>query len=477
VDPEYYLTLLQTSTSARLASRVKTTADDAEESAFRAALERNEDSESDDAVELSVFQEMKREDELREWENNIRNVYVAAEHIDLAANPPVCPQGVPHELLSLWSLAPKERHEYYAFLIKQCIYTKVRDLLKILDVMEAVIALRNHALAEVKLEILQGADVIGLTTTGCALNQELIRSLRPSVLVVEEAAEVLESQLLACMTDSLKQLILIGDHYQLKPRVETYAYEKFNKLNVSMFERLTNTLKPIRLVQQRRMHPSISRLIRPFYDEQPLEDHASVLSRLFISSSGHRVQDVPGLGKCARLFMWTHSHPEECAPNSRSKINTLEIKMVLNLVNHLCQQGVPQCSITVITPYLGQCRALRSVLRSNAASSLTLRDVRVSTVDLYQGDENDVIIVSMVRTQRLTDFLKMRNRMIVTCSRARHAMVIIADNTLLQQSPHWREVVNALEETRSIGDRIPVRFGDKEVLVLNKDQWPQISST
>uniref|UniRef100_A0A146LAG0 NFX1-type zinc finger-containing protein 1 n=1 Tax=Lygus hesperus TaxID=30085 RepID=A0A146LAG0_LYGHE len=94
---------------------------------------------------------------------------------------------------------------------------------------------------EAKLELLRTADVVGLTTTGCAMNQNLLRSLRPSVLVVEEAAEVLESQLLACMTDTLTQVVLIGDHFQLKPKVDTFVYEKYNHMNTSLFERLATT--------------------------------------------------------------------------------------------------------------------------------------------------------------------------------------------------------------------------------------------
>ncbi|KAG5490345.1 hypothetical protein JKF63_00465 [Porcisia hertigi] len=411
--------------------------------------------EEEEDVSLSVFQEMRREEERREYNNQLHQTYLSAESLVLAGRPPLRPAGVPEELLSLWSLSPRLRHEYFAFLIANTIAAKARDCLTIMETMKSVVRVRRHAMDELKLSLLQGADVVGLTTTGCAMNQNLLRSLRPSVLVVEEAAEVLESQLLACMTDSLKQIILIGDHYQLQPKVDTFQYEKINHLNLSLFERLAQKIQPIRLTEQRRMHPDISRLIRPFYSPQPLIDHVSLLTRPFPSTSGAgAVDQVPGLVK--RVFFWRHGHPEEEAPGSRSKVNTREIRMVQQVVAHLVSQGVLQKSITVVTPYLGQCRMLRGVLRLRS-----LADVRVSTVDLYQGDENDVIVLSLVRTEKLTDFIRTRNRLIVSCSRARFAMVMVGNDQLLRQCRHWEQVLDQLQTEQCIGESLPITYRDQ----------------
>ena len=58
-----------------------------------------------------------------------------------------------------------------------------------------------------------------MTTSGAAINQQLLNELKAAVVFVEEAAEVLESNLLASLTPHVKHLILIGDHMQLKPKV------------------------------------------------------------------------------------------------------------------------------------------------------------------------------------------------------------------------------------------------------------------
>jgi superfamily I DNA and/or RNA helicase len=58
-----------------------------------------------------------------------------------------------------------------------------------------------------------------MTTTGAAIHQQLLMALEPAVVVVEEACEVLEAQLLASLTPSVKHLIMIGDYKQLRPKV------------------------------------------------------------------------------------------------------------------------------------------------------------------------------------------------------------------------------------------------------------------
>ena len=68
--------------------------------------------------------------------------------------------------------------------------------------------------------MLSKASVIGMTTTGAAMNQELIQRLGAKIVIVEEAAEVLEAHILASLAPSNEQLVLIGDHYQLRPQTK-----------------------------------------------------------------------------------------------------------------------------------------------------------------------------------------------------------------------------------------------------------------
>ena len=72
---------------------------------------------------------------------------------------------------------------------------------------------------EKALEILKKAKVVAMTTTGAAIHQRLLGQLQAPIAFVEEAAEILESNLLAVLTPHVKHMVLIGDQKQLRPTV------------------------------------------------------------------------------------------------------------------------------------------------------------------------------------------------------------------------------------------------------------------
>lgn len=75
-----------------------------------------------------------------------------------------------------------------------------------------------------KVETLRNVRIIGATTTGAADLLSLLELVQPSVLICEEAAEILEQHVLASLTTSVQQLVLIGDHMQLRPKVELFEF-------------------------------------------------------------------------------------------------------------------------------------------------------------------------------------------------------------------------------------------------------------
>lgn len=453
VSPLLYVQLLRSSLPSGGPKQSPSVDEDEANDIVQSLPTLNDEEADDDEAQLSVFAAMRREF-VHEYRDSglVRNCMVSKEALQLASVSPVPIEGIPSTLQSLWSLSPSQRHQYLAFLLKSAISKKTTEYRDTSEALDRAVVLYNHARDEARLNILRSSDIVGITTTGCAIFQHLLRDLAPSLLVVEEAAEVLESQLIACMTDSLKQIILIGDHFQLQPKVETLLLEKVNHMNVSLFQRLSNKMPPISLVEQRRMCPSIANLIRPFY-RQTLTDHPSVISRSFVDVHGNaHSQGVPGLA--CDVFLWIHTHPEEVAAVGRSKVNKLELVMVANLVRHLLSCGVKTSSITVITPYLGQRRAIAYELQGLGPRTA---EVRVSTVDRFQGDENDVVILSLVRTARLTEFLRLRNRMIVSCSRARFAMVMMGNEELLRKSSHWNQLLDILCNRNCIGAYLPIK--------------------
>lgn len=137
-------------------------------------------------------------------------------------------------------------------------------MLKLRDERQVLQALRD----EVNVRAYRNVDVIGLTTSGAAKHLALLSALGAGVLLCEEAAEVLEPHLLASISRDTKHVILIGDHLQLRPKVERYELQcdsgKQHRLDLSLFERLVSdqNLRASTLSTQWRMRPDIADIPR-----------------------------------------------------------------------------------------------------------------------------------------------------------------------------------------------------------------------
>ena len=271
--------------------------------------------------------------------------------------------------------------------------------------------------------------------------------------------EVLEAHTLTALLPSVEHAILIGDHEQLRPQINNYELQHDHPrgeryaLDVSLFERFVRPkygapeLPYSSLKTQRRMHPSISVLVRSTLYPQ-LEDHACV----------ECYPEVIGMRD--RLYWLDHNEQEDKAtPGAAaafSKSNAFEVEMVAALVSHLTRQGIYSTEdIAVLTPYLGQLRKIKQRLGStfeivigdkddeameahglketmtatqitHARKSTLLKALRLATVDNFQGEEAKVIVVSLVRSndERRCGFLKTSNRINVLLSRARHGMYV-----------------------------------------------------
>ena len=283
-------------------------------------------------------------------------------------------------------------------------------------------------------------DVVGMTTTGAAMHQDIIHILKPKIVIIEEAAEVLESHIVSTLSAATQHLILIGDHQQLRPKCDDFTAKKYN-LDISLFERLIlNDIPHATLNVQHRMRPEIAALVHPHIYET-LDNHESVL----------HYENVKGITK--NMYFISHSYDEE--RNNDEYTNTHEAEFVAALCKYLLQQGYHESDITVLTPYAGQRSKLRSVMREG-----TLSQVRIATVDDFQGEENDIILLSLVRSNKngIVGFIKDSNRICVSLSRAKKGFYCIGNISMLQQhSPIWRNILSYLKKKDFVGEGIPLK--------------------
>ncbi|KND86470.1 NFX1-type zinc finger-containing protein 1 [Tolypocladium ophioglossoides CBS 100239] len=367
-------------------------------------------------------------------------------------------------------------HSHWVQSVRDPIISGIRNLY---GEYNGAIEQRARVRSDVDLRCLQQADVVGVTTTGLARNLELFRRLRCKVMLCEEAGE------------------------STNPRGRQYS------LDTSLFERLiqpTHTTSPSIpfsiLETQRRMHPSISELVRwTLYPA--LKDADTVMSYPKV------------VGVKQRLF-WLHHNQLETAAASHDPLNTshsndFEVEMTASLVSHLIRQGeYSQGDIAVITPYLGQLHRLRHRMesmfeiclndrdleelealeadspskklspRSYLKRSTLLKSVRVATVDNFQGEEAKVIVISLVRSnpQNKCGFLSNSNRINVLLSRAQHGMYIIGNADTYNNVSMWADVIDMLQKSACFGRNLELqcpRHPDARLLVSQPDHFLQFS--
>lgn len=275
----------------------------------------------------------------------------------------------------------------------------------------------NEARDMVDLKVMRSVMVVGMTTTGAARMHATLRALHCPVVIVEEAAEVLEAHVVVCLTQHCDQLILIGDHLQLRPSTSNYNLEKNYNLGISMFERMImNGMHCDLLNIQHRMRPEISALISPnIYPNLKNAESVTLYP--------------PIVGVQASLYFINHTHSENSDEDSVSKTNDFEANYLIRLAEYLVLNGYAAEDITIIAAYSAQMFLLREVRRTHAR----LKYVKITVLDNYQGEENKIILLSLVRnnTNNSVGFLKIENRVCVALSRAKEGMYVMGNMDLL----------------------------------------------
>ncbi|KAG4074868.1 hypothetical protein HA402_009293 [Bradysia odoriphaga] len=287
-------------------------------------------------------------------------------------------------------------------------------------------------------QILKKVKIVGMTTTGAAKYNDLLRLARSRIVIVEEAAEVLESHIVTCLTQACQHLILIGDHQQLRPSTTVYELSTQYKLDISLFERMVNNkLNCYKINVQHRMRPEIANLVVD-----------TIYTELYNAPSVSNYPPVAGI--TSNLFFINHNENESSESDTKSKSNEHEAKYVAALTRYLIQQGYNPERVTVLTTYLGQMFLIKQKIREYK----TCGGVRVTCVDNFQGEENDIIILSLVRSndEGNIGFLKTDNRICVAVSRAKHGLFIIGNmSKLAAKSETWRKIQSKLSSRNEIG--------------------------
>ena len=325
-------------------------------------------------------------------------------------------------------------------LLKACLSNQCKHLHAKLHNLEERKKLYEEENEAITLQALRQADIVGVTTTGASIKIKVLQKLRSKIVIVEEAAEVMEGYIVAALTKHIEHLVLIGDHKQLRPKANDFTIGRKHGLEISLFERLINKgLPSVQLKYQHRMRPEIAELVRPHIYKE-LCDHQKVMN----------YGPIKGMKK--NMFFVHHKNPEKPMEGLMSPANSHEAVFVIRLAKYLSYQGYKSDQITILTPYTGQVACIKEHLKVYDFES----PPRVVPVDNFQGEENDIIILSLVRSVK-SGFMKEENRICVALSRARQGLYVIGNFALFKkESKTWKSIINSLNK-EYIGLSLPLQ--------------------
>ena len=309
------------------------------------------------------------------------------------------------------------------------------------------------------------AHVIASTLVGAA--NRLLDGMKFGTLFIDEAAQALEA---ACWIAIRRagRVILAGDHCQLPPTVKCYEALK-GGLGVTLMERIaSNKPEVVTLLRmQYRMHEDIMRFSSDwFYNNQmvaaPEVQQRSILDldlpMTWIDTHSLELDHVDtelsaaheeASGRTAAMNSPFSSLHASLKNEQEARLTLLALQAYFELIGRerILSERI---DVGVISPYRAQVQLLRQLLRRNDYLKPFRRFITVNTVDGFQGQERDVILISLVRSndEGNIGFLRDLRRMNVAITRARMKLIILGDRSTLTRHPFYRKLWHYVQALR-----------------------------
>ena len=301
---------------------------------------------------------------------------------------------------------------------------------------------------EVKIdtELFDEARVVACTLVGSA--NRIMMNRHFTTLFIDEAAQALEA---ACWIAIGKadRVILAGDHHQLPPTIKCIEAER-EGLGRTLMQKIAHT-KPetVSLLKiQYRMHEDIMRFSSQWFYHNELESAPEVSGR--------------GILRLDTPIVWFDTSECDFTENTReetmSRVNRQEAELLVeqlrSYIQKISKERVLEENIDfgLISPYKAQVQYIRKLIKQDAFFKPLRRLITVHTVDGFQGQERDVILISLVRANEdgKIGFLNDLRRMNVAITRARMKLMILGDASTLTRHAFYKELYNYISQRGKI---------------------------
>ncbi|TRY75128.1 hypothetical protein TCAL_00660 [Tigriopus californicus] len=332
-------------------------------------------------------------------------------------------------------------------LIAESCWRYIQDIFTQLEEFRAFELLRS-GLDRTRYLVVKEAKIVAMTCTHAALKRKELASMgfKFDNILMEEAAQILEIEtfiplLLQNPEDGynrLKRWIMIGDHHQLPPVIKNMAFQKFSNMEQSMFTRLVRLGVPtVDLDAQGRARPSIASLYNWRYKNLGNLSHVLNQDEFMAANGGFsfdyqliNVPDFNGVG--------------ESQPSPFFYQNLAEAEFVVATFMYMRLIGYPAEKISILTTYNGQKHLIRDVVNARCSNNpMVGTPHKITTVDKFQGQQNDYILLSLVRTYNVGHLRDVR-RLVVAMSRARYGLYVFARVNLFKNCFELQPAFNIL---------------------------------
>ena len=301
------------------------------------------------------------------------------------------------------------------------------------------------------------ARVIASTLVGAA--SRLLEGQKFGTLFIDEAAQALEA---ACWIPirRVSRVVFAGDHCQLPPTVKSIAALK-GGLGKTLMERIVeNRPETVTLLKmQYRMNEEIMRFSSDWFYGNQVESAPEVKYRSILdldipmtwidtSQLMDLEEDKGNIEEDRRQLF-----KEEFVGESFGRINKAEAELtLLTLENYFKKIGKERIleerlDVGIISPYRVQVQYLRRLLKKKEWAKPFRHLISVNTVDGFQGQERDIILISLVRSndEGQIGFLRDLRRMNVAITRARMKLIILGDASTMTRHPFYRKLYEYIE--------------------------------
>lgn len=267
-------------------------------------------------------------------------------------------------------------------------------------------------------------------------------------LFFDEASQALEAiswiPLLKC-----KRVIFSGDHFQLPPVVKSIK-AKQEGLDNTMLDRLSKYENVSSLLtRQYRMHQHIMQFSNAYFYNNELEADATVKDTVLSLNEDIEILNIPiELIDTAGCSFDELQNPETLSLSNKGEADLLFKHLELLLQQYQYSGAKEKISVGIISPYKEQIELLKESLLQFDYSNYPVSELAVKTIDGFQGEERDVIYISLVRSNEHSEigFLSDIRRMNVALTRAKKKLVVIMDTATIGNHPFYKAFVEYCEK-------------------------------